>query len=48
LVSFVPPIVVSGNLIVGPLSCSGNQPPPVNEGVPNQVIGPKSGQCAGL
>jgi subtilisin family serine protease len=42
------PIVVSGNTIIGSLSCSGNEPPPVNNGVPNIVVGPKSGQCASL
>ncbi len=42
------PIALSGNTIVGPLACSGNQPPPVNEGVPNTVFGPVSGQCEGL
>ncbi|MGH3682004.1 MAG: hypothetical protein ACRDT2_17350, partial [Natronosporangium sp.] len=42
------PILVSGNRVVGALSCSGNQPPPSNDGVPNEVTGPRSGQCAGL
>jgi hypothetical protein len=42
------PIAVSGNTIVGPLACSGNQPPPVNDGHPNTVNGPVSGQCKGL
>ncbi len=42
------PTVVAGNSITGPLSCSGNVPPPVNNGVPNQVLGPKAGQCSGL
>jgi hypothetical protein len=42
------PIVVSGNTVVGPLACSGNQPPPTNDGQPNTVSGPKSGQCSGL
>jgi beta-glucosidase-like glycosyl hydrolase len=41
-------IVVSGNRITGPLSCTGNEPPPVNNGVPNNVTGPQSGQCADL
>jgi hypothetical protein len=42
------PIVVSGNEILGLLSCSGNEPPPVNNGSPNTVIGLKLGQCRGL
>jgi len=42
------PIVISGNRIIGPLACSGNQPPPGNGGTTNNVTGPKSGQCAGL
>jgi subtilisin family serine protease len=42
------PIVVAGNVIVGTLSCAGNQPPPVNNGEPNEVTGVKSGQCADL
>lgn len=42
------PIVVSGNTIVGPLACSGNEPPPVDGGYPNTVSGPKSGQCGDL
>lgn len=42
------PTIVSGNTIDGPLSCVGNDPAPVDEGVPNQVAGPTSGQCAEL
>ena len=42
------PIVVSGNTIVGLLSCTGNVPPPVNDGVPNRVVGLATGQCKGL
>jgi hypothetical protein len=42
------PIVVSGNTIVGPLTCSGNQPPPTNDGQPNTVSGPASRQCSDL
>jgi len=30
------------------LSCTGNEPAPSNEGVPNQVLGARTGQCAGL
>lgn len=42
------PSVIAGNLIIGRLGCSGNVPPPVNNGSPNRVIGPKTGQCSGL
>jgi hypothetical protein len=42
------PIVVAGNTVVGPLACTGNEPPPVNNGQPNTVIGPVSGQCRSL
>ena len=42
------PTVIAGNLIVGALKCSGNDPPPVNHGSPNIVFGQKSGQCATL
>lgn len=42
------PIVVSDNGVLGPLSCVGNEPPPVDDGVPNPVLGPKVGQCRGL
>lgn len=42
------PIVISGNQVFGTLSCSGNTPPPVNDGVPNEVTGRQTGQCADL
>jgi endo-1,4-beta-xylanase len=42
------PIVVSDNTILGLLSCSGNQPAPVNSGAPNTVYGVKLGQCRTL
>lgn len=42
------PIVVSGNRIIGPLGCTGNEPAPTNDGVPNMVTGPQTGQCADL
>lgn len=42
------PIVISGNTVVGTLDCTGNSPPPVNDGVPNIVYGPATGQCATL
>ena len=40
--------VVAGNTVTGPLSCSGNNPAPVNEDRKNTVRGPASGQCARL
>jgi endo-1,4-beta-xylanase len=42
------PIVVSDNTIVGLLACSGNEPPPTNDGAKNRVIGVATGQCRGL
>ncbi|HEY8471235.1 MAG TPA: hypothetical protein VIL37_01190 [Natronosporangium sp.] len=43
------PIVVSSNWVVGSLFCTGNQPPPTDDGAPNTVIGGmKLDQCAGL
>ncbi|MCH7230539.1 glycosyl hydrolase 53 family protein [Glycomyces sp. L485] len=40
--------VIAGNEVFGPLSCTGNAPAPVNNGATNEVLGPKTGQCAGL
>jgi hexosaminidase len=40
--------VLAGNTINGPLSCTGNTPAPVNNGRPNTVRGPTTGQCRGL
>jgi LmbE family N-acetylglucosaminyl deacetylase len=42
------PIVLGDNTISGPLSCSGNTPPPANDAQPNAVSGPEGGQCSGL
>ncbi len=42
------PSVIGGNRIIGRLECSGNEPPPVNNGFPNSVLGPKTGQCSDL
>ncbi|HEX6970216.1 MAG TPA: ExeM/NucH family extracellular endonuclease [Micromonosporaceae bacterium] len=42
------PVVVAANTIAGPLSCSGNDPAPENEGRPNTVHGPAREQCASL
>jgi hypothetical protein len=39
---------VSGNTIIGSLSCFGNEPPPADHGLPNTATGGKLGQCAGL
>ncbi|HEX6341882.1 MAG TPA: GH92 family glycosyl hydrolase [Umezawaea sp.] len=42
------PVVLAANRIGGPMSGSGNSPAPVNNGLPNEVQGPKAGQLAGL
>jgi hypothetical protein len=42
------PATVSGNTIIGSLSCLGNQPPPIDHGLPNTATGGKLGQCADL
>ncbi|MFK4086492.1 M64 family metallopeptidase [Kribbella sp. NPDC020789] len=42
------PVAVAGNTVEGPLSCSGNAVAPTDLEAPNQVSGPRSGQCAGL
>ncbi|MEU5939645.1 ExeM/NucH family extracellular endonuclease [Micromonospora sp. NPDC047548] len=42
------PVVVAANTISGSLSCSGNNPAPVNESRPNAVRGVATGQCARL
>ncbi|SDT21629.1 exo-alpha-sialidase [Jiangella sp. DSM 45060] len=39
---------VGGNEVTGRLWCDGNDPAPVNGGVPNVVSGSRAGQCAGL
>jgi hypothetical protein len=39
---------IEANLVVGMLACSGNTPPPTNDGRPNTVIGIRTGQCATL
>ncbi|MEV0644877.1 lamin tail domain-containing protein [Phytomonospora sp. NPDC050363] len=41
-------VLVGGNRITGALSCSGNDPAPVNGGFANRVLGRASGQCSGL
>jgi hypothetical protein len=40
--------VVSANRITGSLSCSGNDPAPDDNGLPNHVTGQVQGQCAKL
>jgi hypothetical protein len=42
------PTTVSGNTVIGTLSCFGNQPPPTDHGLPNTATGGKLGQCAEL
>jgi hypothetical protein len=42
------PATVAGNVVIGSLSCFGNQPDPTNHGLTNTATGGKSGQCAGL
>jgi 5'-nucleotidase len=39
-------VVVAANTIARPLSCSGNDPAPVDEDRQNTVRGSASGQCA--
>ncbi|GAA3104734.1 hypothetical protein GCM10010464_79910 [Pseudonocardia yunnanensis] len=39
---------IEANLVLGILACSGNTPPPTNDGRPNIVIGTRTGQCATL
>ena len=40
--------VVSANRITGSLTCSGNDPAPDDNGLPNRVTGQVQGQCAKL
>jgi hypothetical protein len=40
--------IVEGNAIAGNLICSGNDPAPINQGVPNLVLRTSLGQCVGL
>jgi alpha-tubulin suppressor-like RCC1 family protein len=39
---------IEANRIFGTLACTGNTPPPTNDGKPNTVIGPRTGQCTTL
>jgi hypothetical protein len=43
-----PPAVVAANTIAGPLSCAANSADPTDNGQPNTVQGPATGQCAAL
>jgi hypothetical protein len=43
-----PAPVVAANTIAGPLSCSANSADPTDNGQPNTVHGPATGQCAAL
>jgi hexosaminidase len=40
--------VLAGNTVDGPMFCTGNTPAPVNNGRPNTVRGPSTGQCGVL
>jgi hypothetical protein len=40
--------LAAGNTVGGALTCTGNQPAPVNNGLANNVAGPRLGQCAKL
>ena len=40
--------IVAASTAGGPLHCAGNAQQPVNNGLPNKVGGPTSGQCQGL
>jgi hexosaminidase len=42
------PSVIGGNGILGTLACTANEPPPVNGGSANTVLGGRTGQCSGL
>jgi glucosylceramidase len=42
------PVLMSGNTVRGTLACEGNSPAPTNEGIPNTVTGPATGQCRDL
>lgn len=37
---------IEGNKISGTLSCTGNSPNPIDDGLPNSVSGTRSGQCS--
>ena len=39
---------IEANNISGNLACTGNTPPPTNDGKPNTVLGTRSDQCSTL
>jgi hypothetical protein len=39
---------IEANTIGGVLYCSGNTPPPPNDGHANKISGPAPGQCTGF
>lgn len=41
-------VTVTGTTIAGSLSCAGNDPPPDDDGRPNEVAGAAAGQCSGF
>ncbi|NGO87951.1 chromosome partitioning protein ParB, partial [Streptomyces sp. 196(2019)] len=41
-------VQLAANTVTGPVACSSNVPAPENTGRPNEVRGPRSGQCAGV
>jgi hypothetical protein len=40
--------IVEGNTVTRNLTCEGNSPAPINQGIPNTVSGRVRGQCVGL
>ncbi|MEQ4610542.1 ParB/Srx family N-terminal domain-containing protein [Streptomyces cavourensis] len=41
-------VQLAANTVTGPVACSANVPAPQNTGRPNEVRGPRTGQCAGV
>ncbi|MYR93666.1 MULTISPECIES: ParB/Srx family N-terminal domain-containing protein [unclassified Streptomyces] len=41
-------VLLAANKVTGPVACSGNLPAPDNTGRPNEVHGPRTGECAGV
>ncbi|MFH8375047.1 ParB/Srx family N-terminal domain-containing protein [Streptomyces cyaneofuscatus] len=41
-------VLLAANKVTGPVACSGNLPAPDTAGRPNEVHGPRTGQCAGV
>jgi predicted alpha-1,2-mannosidase len=40
--------VLGSSTVQGPVNCTGNNPPPANNGLSNTVHGPRAGQCAAI